>query len=124
MKGSSITSARATALARPTGRSSDRQLSPITAEFALSGPSDLPDPATHAYRKDLADAARALSEARALGGASDHGVSKSLYGQDPDGNEFEIMWRVPREAWGEYEKGGVIMPLDIDAEVARFGGKG
>ena len=27
--------------------------------FALTGPSDLPDPATHAYRKDLADAALA-----------------------------------------------------------------
>jgi catechol-2,3-dioxygenase len=71
--------------------------------------------------EDLAAAAGALGEAGALGGASDHGVSKSLYGQDPDGNEFEIMWRVPREAWGEYEKRGVVMPLDIDAEVARFG---
>ena len=30
--------------------------------------------------EDLADAARVLSEAGALGGASDHGVSKSLYG--------------------------------------------
>lgn len=72
--------------------------------------------------EDLADAARVLGEAGALGGASDHGVSKSLYGHDPDGNEFEIMWRVPREAWGEYEKRGVVLPLDIDAEVARFGG--
>jgi catechol-2,3-dioxygenase len=71
--------------------------------------------------EDLAAAASTLSEAGALGGASDHGVSKSLYGQDPDGNEFEIMWRVPREAWGEYEKRGVVLPLDIDAEVARFG---
>jgi catechol-2,3-dioxygenase len=71
--------------------------------------------------EDLAAAAETLSEAGALGGASDHGVSKSLYGQDPDGNEFEIMWRVPREAWGDYEKKGVVMPLDIDAEVARFG---
>jgi catechol-2,3-dioxygenase len=71
--------------------------------------------------EDLADAARVLSEARALGGASDHGVSKSLYGQDPDGNEFEIMWRVPRDAWGEYEQRGAVMPLDIEAEVARFG---
>jgi catechol-2,3-dioxygenase len=72
---------------------------------------------------DLADASRALSEAGALGGASDHGVSKSLYGHDPDGNEFEIMWRVPREDWGEYEKKGAVMPLDIDAEVARYGAK-
>ena len=71
--------------------------------------------------EDLAAAASTLSEAGALGGASDHGVSKSLYGQDPDGNEFEVMWRVPREAWGEYEKRGVVLPLDIDAEVARFG---
>jgi catechol-2,3-dioxygenase len=71
--------------------------------------------------EDLADAARILEEAGALGGASDHGVSKSLYGHDPDGNEFEIMWRVPREAWGDYEKRGVVLPLDIEAEVARFG---
>ena len=71
--------------------------------------------------EDLADAARVLSEAGALGGASDHGVSKSLYGADPDGNEFEIMWRVPRESWGDYEDHGAVMPLDIDAEVKRWG---
>ncbi len=70
---------------------------------------------------DLASAAGILSEAGALGGASDHGVSKSLYGRDPDGNEFEIMWRVPREAWGEYEHQGAILPLDLDAEVERWG---
>jgi len=72
--------------------------------------------------EDLAAAARALSEAGALSGASDHGVSKSLYGADPDGNEFEIMWRVPREAWGEYERRGAVLPLDLEAEVARWGG--
>jgi catechol-2,3-dioxygenase len=71
--------------------------------------------------EDLAIAAQALSEAGALGGASDHGVSKSLYGSDPDGNEFEIMWRVPRESWGDLEKRAVIAPLDIDAEVRRWG---
>ena len=70
---------------------------------------------------DLAAAARTLSDERALSGASDHGVSKSLYGADPDGNEFEIMWRVPREAWGEAEHKGAILPLDIEAEVKRFG---
>ena len=73
---------------------------------------------------DLADAARILSESGALGGASDHGVSKSLYGADPDGNEFEIMWRVPREAWGEYEQHGAVMPLDMDAELRRWGAEG
>jgi len=71
--------------------------------------------------EDLAQAARVLSEAGALGGASDHGVSKSLYGSDPDGNEFEIMWRVPREHWGEYAEKGVVMPLDLDAELRRWG---
>ncbi len=73
---------------------------------------------------DLADAARILTEAGALGGASDHGVSKSLYGADPDGNEFEIMWRVPREAWGEFEKRGAVMPLDLAAELRRWGAEG
>ncbi len=70
---------------------------------------------------DLASAADVLSTAGALSGASDHGVSKSLYGHDPDGNEFEIMWRVPREAWGEYEHRGAILPLDLDRELARWG---
>jgi catechol-2,3-dioxygenase len=71
--------------------------------------------------EDLAAAAKILSEAGALGGASDHVVSKSLYGRDPDGNEFEIMWSVPREAWGDAEHKGAILPLDIEAEVKRFG---
>lgn len=71
--------------------------------------------------EDLATAAEVLRDAGALGGASDHGVSKSLYGQDPDGNEFEIMWRVPREQWGEMESEAIIAPLDLDAEVRRHG---
>jgi catechol-2,3-dioxygenase len=74
--------------------------------------------------EDLAAAARVLGEVGALGGASDHGVSKSLYGADPDGNEFEIMWRVPREAWGEYAERGVVLPLDMEAELARWGAPG
>jgi hypothetical protein len=45
----------------PTGQSSDnRPPSRISAdEIALTGPSDLPDPAFHAYRRDLADCALA-----------------------------------------------------------------
>ena len=73
---------------------------------------------------DLASASEVLGAAGALSGASDHGVSKSLYGADPDGNEFEIMWRVPREAWGEYEHQGAVMPLDLPAEVRRWGAEG
>ena len=74
--------------------------------------------------EDLANAASVLAEAGAMSGASDHGVSKSLYGADPDGNEFEIMWRVPEAAWGEYADKGVVMPLDIDAELRRWGAAG
>jgi catechol-2,3-dioxygenase len=74
--------------------------------------------------EDLAAAAGALSVTGALSGASDHGVSKSLYGTDPDGNEFEIMWRVPREEWGEEEHTPVVRPLNLDGEVKRWGRAG
>lgn len=70
---------------------------------------------------DLARAAEVLSEVGALGGASDHGATKSLYGRDPDGNEFEIMWMVPREEWGEYESRAVVQPLDLERELRRYG---
>lgn len=70
---------------------------------------------------DLAEMSDRLTRLRALTGSSDHGVSKSLYGRDPDGNEFEVMWRVPREDWGEYENRGVVLPLDLERELARYG---
>jgi len=70
---------------------------------------------------ELAAAREVLVAAGAFGGESSHGATKSLYGADPDGNEFEIMWRVPREAWGEAEHKGAILPLDLDAELKRFG---
>ncbi|HXH22244.1 MAG TPA: VOC family protein [Dehalococcoidia bacterium] len=73
--------------------------------------------------EELAEAARSLGELGALRGMSDHGVSKSLYGADPDGIEFEVMWRVPREAWGEYERRAVTMPLDLARELQRFAGR-
>jgi catechol-2,3-dioxygenase len=69
---------------------------------------------------ELARMAGALRDAGALTGASDHGVSKSLYGRDPDGNEFEIMWAVPPAHWGEYADSAVVLPLDLDAELRRW----
>jgi catechol-2,3-dioxygenase len=54
-------------------------------------------------------------------GESDHGATKSVYGKDPDGNEFEIMWIVPREQWGDDEHDASIAPLDLDREIARYG---
>ena len=70
---------------------------------------------------DLARLRGRLRDAGALVGASDHGVSKSLYAKDPDGIEFEVMWRVPQEQWGEAEHNMVVGQLDLDAEVARYG---
>ena len=70
---------------------------------------------------DLAIFRDALTEAGNLTGQSHHGATVSIYGADPDGNEFEIMWLLPREAWGEYEDRGVVMALDLDAEIARWG---
>lgn len=71
--------------------------------------------------EDLAMAAALLAELGALVGASDHGATKSLYGRDPDGNEFEVMWMVPRDRWGEYERRAIVAPLDLRAELERYG---
>jgi catechol-2,3-dioxygenase len=72
--------------------------------------------------EDVADAYRELAGRGALTGASDHGATKSVYGVDPDGNEFEIMWMVPRRHWGEFENAAPTGPLNIEAELARWGG--
>ena len=73
--------------------------------------------------EDLEVAAAVLTEFDALTGMSDHGATKSLYGHDPDGNEFEIMWMVPRDQWGEYERRAVVQPLDLPRELERFGAR-
>lgn len=74
--------------------------------------------------EDLAAAVPVLERLGALTGASDHGATKSLYGVDPDGNEFEVMWMVPREQWGAHEHDAPVLPLDLSRELARFGGAG
>jgi len=73
------------------------------------------------YIEDLLSVRDVLTKLGALEGASDHGATKSLYGKDPDGNEFEVMWLVPREQWGDHEKSAPTRPLDLEAEVRRFG---
>jgi catechol-2,3-dioxygenase len=62
---------------------------------------------------ELEQARLALMNAGAYTGESSHGATKSVYGIDPDGNEFEIMWMLPRDAWGEYESSAPIEHLDI-----------
>ncbi len=74
--------------------------------------------------KGVAELAAARDELRAGGaytGESDHGATKSIYGADPDGNEFEVMWLVPRDDWGEHDRRAIVAPLDLDAEIARYG---
>ena len=65
-----------------------------------------------------------LERAGALVGASDHGANKSLYARDPDGLEFEVMWLVPPEHWGEAEHQAIVEPLDIDAEIQHYAAVG
>ena len=73
---------------------------------------------------ELAAMRQRLVEAGVLVGESDHGVNKSLYAKDPDGLEFEVMWLVPPEHWGDEEHQAIIRRLDIDADRARFAALG
>ncbi len=57
-------------------------------------------------------------------GESSHGATKSLYAADPDGNEFEVMWMLPQDAWGEYADAAPIERLDLAAELERWSGVG
>src|SRR4051812_26093649 len=66
---------------------------------------------------ELAEVRDKLVASGALVGVNDHGASLSLYAQDPDGNEFEVMWAVPAEEW-DARKGG---HLDIEGEMAKRG---
>ena len=70
---------------------------------------------------DLAEVGRRLQALGALRGASDHGATKSLYAADPDGIELEVMWLVPRGSWGRFAEEAVTEPLDLEAELARWG---
>ena len=57
-------------------------------------------------------------------GESSHGATKSVYGADPDGNEFEVMWMLPRASWGEYADAAPVDRLDLAAELERWSGVG
>jgi catechol-2,3-dioxygenase len=72
--------------------------------------------------EELRDARAVLVALDAYTGESSHGATKSVYGVDPDGNEFEVMWMLPRAAWGEFESAAPVERLDLEAEVARWSG--
>ena len=70
--------------------------------------------------EDLRQARVDLANAGVLAGESDHGNSLSLYAKDPDGNEFEVFWMVPREEWES--RGFGTRPLRLEEEIARRSG--
>jgi catechol-2,3-dioxygenase len=71
---------------------------------------------------ELEEARLTLANLEALTGESSHGATKSVYARDPDGNEFEVMWMLPRAQWGAYENAAPVERLDLPGEVARWGG--
>jgi catechol-2,3-dioxygenase len=75
---------------------------------------------TLAERKQLATS---LADNVSLAGSSDHGTTKSLYGKDPDGLEFEIAWIVPADQLDDAARQArrQIRRLDLDREIARYG---
>jgi len=72
--------------------------------------------------EELEEARQTLANHDALTGESSHGATKSIYGRDPDGNEFEVMWMLPKAHWGKYENAAPVERLDLPAELARWGG--
>ena len=68
-----------------------------------------------------------LVERDSLVGQSDHTTTKALYAHDPDGIEFEVSWLVPANLITDEmrtvmaKSGGRPEPLDLDAEIARYG---
>ncbi len=72
--------------------------------------------------EELEEARLTLANLDAYTGESSHGATKSIYGRDPDGNEFEVMWMLPRSSWGEYANAAPIDRLDLPGEVRRWSG--
>ena len=72
---------------------------------------------------ELERLAKRLTEAGALVGSSDHGTTKSLYAQDPDGLEFEIAWLIPADLIDDRARQARtrIGQLDLEREKARYG---
>jgi catechol-2,3-dioxygenase len=73
--------------------------------------------------EELEEARLTLADLDAFTGESSHGATKSVYARDPDGNEFEVMWMLPRAEWGRYEHEAPVERLDLAREVGTWGGR-
>lgn len=70
---------------------------------------------------DLARARQRLVDMDGLVREHDHGATKSIYGHDPDGNNFEVMWLVPSEQWGAWaHQAPDRLPLNFETELAHW----
>ena len=64
---------------------------------------------------ELRQAHGLLTERGLLKGAVDHGVSRSVYTADPDGNEIELYCDAPRDEWeGRIDEAMTVRPLRFD----------
>jgi catechol-2,3-dioxygenase len=70
---------------------------------------------------ELAQLRQRLVEAGSLVGESNHGTHLSLYGKDPDGLEFELVWFIPADRVGPEADFTASHPLDLQAELERYG---
>lgn len=72
--------------------------------------------------EELEEARLTLATLDAFTGESSHGATKSVYGRDPDGNEFEVMWMLPKASWGAFVDAAPVERLDLSGEVRRWTG--
>jgi catechol-2,3-dioxygenase len=72
--------------------------------------------------EELEQARHTLANLDAYTGESSHGATKSIYAHDPDGNEFEVMWMLPKASWGDYADAAPVDALDLANEVRTWGG--
>ena len=72
---------------------------------------------------EMKQLATSLADNGALVGSSDHGTTKSLYGKDPDGLEFEVVWLIPKDLLTDDALAARkrIGPLDLRREKERYG---
>lgn len=72
--------------------------------------------------EELEQARLTLANLDAYTGESSHGATKSIYGKDPDGNQFEVMWMLPKARWGDFADAAPTERLDLAGEMNRWAG--
>ena len=87
---------------------------PLVKRLAGTG-GEAPNDAQLADWAAVKEAHGILAERGLLKGTADHGVTRSLYTADPDGNEIELYCDTPREEWeGRVAEAMTVRPLALD----------